>query len=417
MTDSQLFWLVIGLVFAKTAITLVLDLLNMKSVLANKHAIPEAYKSMIDEETYAKSVSYTLDKIKFSLVETLYSSLLLVAVLYFELFPKVFYAIEGAFGTNVFAQAVAIIFTFVVFSIFDLPFEYYSQFKLEEKHGFNKTTVKLWITDKVKGTLLGLLIGTPLLALILWFFGAFENTWWICCFVAIVAFQLLMVMIYPKLILPIFNKLEPLKDGSLKDRLFALSKKCDFQAQEIQVMDGSKRSAHSNAFFTGFGKYRRVIFYDTILEQLDENEIEGVLAHEIGHYKKKHIWAMMAMSFASMGIAFYLMSLLAKWDTFYSTFGFKPDSSFAPVLILFMLLSGLVTFWFGPIFTSFSRRNEYQADAYSKEICGTADGLISALHKLHTKNLGNLTPHPIYSAFYYSHPTLQERENSLKGKA
>lgn len=414
MTSTLLFSIVIGLIFAKTAITVILDLLNMKSVLANRHAIPSAYKSMIDEETYAKSVAYTLDKIKFSILETLYSSVVLLAVLYFELFPKVFYLVESLTGTNVFAQSLAIIITFIVFSIFSEPFEYYNQFKLEEKHGFNKSTLKLWISDKVKGLILSLILGVPLLSLILYFFSSFENTWWIYCFGAIVAFQLLMLMIYPKLILPMFNKLEPLKDGSLKDRIFALAKKCKFGAKEIQVMDGSKRSSHSNAFFTGFGKYKRVIFYDTILEQLNEDEIEGVLAHEIGHFKKKHIWAMMAMSFASMFLAFYLMSLLAQWDLFYTTFGFKPDASFAPVLILFSVFSGLLTFWFSPIFTYSSRRNEYQADSYSKEVCGTAKGLISALHKLHTKNLGNLTPHKIYSAFYYSHPTLLERENNLK---
>jgi STE24 endopeptidase len=221
-----------------------------------------------------------------------------------------------------------------------------------------------------------------------------------------------MAVLAPVLILPLFNKFTPLPDGNLRERLLALANRTRFRAKNIVVMDGSKRSRHSNAFFTGFGRFRKIVLFDTLIQQLTELELEAVLAHEIGHFKKKHIPKMLLLSAFTSLAGFYLVSLLARQDWFYSAFGF-PSGSLAPALLLFGLLSGVATFWFSPLAHAWSRRYEYQADAFAAAVMREARPLIGALRKLNEKNLGNLTPHPLYSGFYYSHPTLLERERAL----
>jgi STE24 endopeptidase len=287
---------------------------------------------------------------------------------------------------------------------------------IEQRYGFNKSTLKLWISDKIKEFVIGLIIGIPLLSLILWLFGVFDKTWWIWAFGAVAVFQILMLVLYPRLILPLFNKLSPIEDGELKDRLIAMSDRAGFKANAIFVMDGSKRSSHSNAFFTGFGKFRRIVLYDTLISQLSISELEAVLAHEIGHYKLGHVPKMIASSFVMMFFGFAAIAWLARSPWFYEGFGFSPDTGMAPALLLFSVLVPLFTFWLHPVFNAVSRRYEYQADAFAKQVCGGGEDLVASLRKLHTKNLGNLTPHKIYSAFHYSHPTLLEREAALNAK-
>jgi STE24 endopeptidase len=221
-----------------------------------------------------------------------------------------------------------------------------------------------------------------------------------------------MAWLAPVLILPLFNKFTPLPDGSLRERLMALADRTRFRAKNILVMDGSKRSRHSNAFFTGFGRFRKIVLFDTLIQQLTEPELEAVLAHEIGHFKKKHIPKLLLFSAVTSLAGFYLVALLARQDWFYRAFGFQPGS-LAPALLLFGLLSGVATFWFSPLAHGWSRRYEYQADAFAAAAMGDARPLIGALRKLNEKNLGNLTPHPLYSGFYYSHPILLERERAL----
>jgi len=226
------------------------------------------------------------------------------------------------------------------------------------------------------------------------------------------AFQLVMLVLAPVIIMPLFNKFTPLPEGPLRDRLLALGRRTGFHAQSIQVMDGSKRSRHSNAFFTGFGRFRKIVLFDTLIQQLTPAELEAVLAHEIGHYKKRHIPKMLAWSAATTLVAFWAIARLAQQAWFYRSFGFEPGS-IAPALLLFGLLAGVVTFWFSPLAHWWSRRYEYQADAYAARTMNEPRSLIGALRKLNEKNLSNLTPHPFYSGFYYSHPTLLEREQAL----
>ena len=407
--------LAVALIFVKYFAELWLDALNAKCVRASADAVPEVYKGMIEDDEYFKSVRYTLDKIRFSIYEGGYGAAVMSLILLFGVLPFLFCNFIDVFGTSVWAQSLSLILVLTIIGLPSLPFEWYSQFVIEQRYGFNKSTIKLWMTDKIKEFIIGLVIGIPLLSLILWLFGVFANTWWIWAFGAMALFQVLMLVLYPRLILPLFNKLSPLEGGELKDGLLAMSDRAGFKANAIFVIDGSKRSSHSNAFFTGFGKFRRIVLYDTLLTQLSAAELEAVLAHEIGHYKLGHIPKMIAGSFAMMFCGFAAIAWLARSPWFYEAFGFSANSGMAPALLLFSLLVPLFTFWLSPIFNAVSRRYEYQADAFAKQVCGGSSDLIASLRKLHTKNLGNLTPHKIYSAFHYSHPTLLERENALKG--
>jgi STE24 endopeptidase len=293
-----------------------------------------------------------------------------------------------------------------------LPLDWHEQFRLEQKFGFNTTTLKTWWLDRLKGFLLTLLLGYPLLVLVLKFVEWTGDSWWLWAWGALLVFQLVMVVLAPVLILPLFNKLTPLPEGSLRERLAKLAGRTQFHARSIQVIDGSKRSRHSNAFFTGFGRLRKIVLFDTLIQQLTEPELEAVLAHEIGHYKLKHIPKMLLASAFSSLAGFYTISILSKQEWFYRAFGFEPGS-IVPALLLFGLLAGPVTFWFSPLAHWWSRRYEYQADAFAARVMNDASSLIGALRKLSEKNLSNLTPHPAYSAFYYSHPTLLERERAL----
>jgi len=282
---------------------------------------------------------------------------------------------------------------------------------LEERFGFNTTTQKIWWMDRCKGLLLGIGLGLPLLILILKLVEWTGQRWWLWAWAVLLAFQMIMLVLAPVLILPLFNKFTPLQEGSLRNRLLALAMRTGFRARSIQVMDGSKRSRHSNAFFTGFGGFRKIVLFDTLIQQLEAQELEAVLAHEIGHFKLKHIPKMLALSALGSLIGLYIVSVLAGQRWFYRAFGFQPDLSIA--LLLFALLSGLITFWFSPVAHWWSRRHEYQADAFAAKVMSKPQPLIEALRKLNEKNLSNLTPHPVYSGFYYSHPGLLERETAL----
>jgi STE24 endopeptidase len=300
-------------------------------------------------------------------------------------------------------------------SLPDWPFDWHAQFRLEQRFGFNTTTPKIWWSDRLKGLLLALVLGYPLLVLILQIVQWTGAWWWLWAWGAVLAFQLLMSVLAPVLILPLFNKFTPLPEGGLRERLLDLARRTQFRAQSIQLMDGSKRSRHSNAFFTGFGRFRKIVLFDTLVQQLTGPELEAVLAHEIGHFMKKHIPKMLVFSAVSSLAGFYLISVLARQEWFYRAFGFEPGNV-APALLLFGLLAGTVTFWFSPLIHWWSRRYEYQADAFAARVMSGTQSLIGALRKLNEKNLSNLTPHPFYSGFYYSHPTLLEREQALAGK-
>ncbi len=401
------------LILARLAAERWLAALNRCHVLAHADAMPSAFQGIIDEPTYKKSVAYSLAKDQLSTVEDTVSVAVLLLILFSGVLPWAFRLFSQGLGQSVWAMAAYLFAVGLAMSLPGLPFSWISQFRLEEKFGFNTMTLKIWWSDLLKGLLLASVLGYPLLVLILKIVQWTGALWWLWAWGALLAFQLLMSVLAPVLILPLFNKFTPLPEGDLRDRLLELAKRTQFRARSIQLMDGSKRSRHSNAFFTGFGRFRKIVLFDTLVQQLTGSELEAVLAHEIGHFKKKHIPKMLAFSAASSLVGFYLVSVLARQEWFYRAFGFEPGN-IAPALLLFGLLAGTVTFWFSPVIHWWSRRYEYQADAFAAGVMSEAQSLIGALRKLNEKNLSNLTPHPLYSGFYYSHPTLLEREQALK---
>jgi len=406
-------WLVLSLILAKWAAQIWLERLNCSHVAAHASSVPELFNDTIDLSTYAKSVDYTLAKGRLDEIETTYDTLLLLIVLFSGVLPAIYALLAQNLGYSAGARAAFLFILGAALSLLGLPFAWYRQFRLEERFGFNTTTQKLWWLDRLKALLLGLALGFPLLVLILKLVDWTGPSWWLWAWAALLCFQLVMSVLAPIFILPLFNKFIPLPDGSLKARLLTLAERTRFRANSIQIMDGSKRSRHSNAFFTGFGRFRKIVLFDTLIQQLAEPELEAVLGHEIGHFKKRHIPRMLLFSaFVSLA-GFYIVSKFANLDWFYRGFGFgNRDTAIA--LLLFGLLSGVITFWFSPLAHWWSRRYEYQADAFAAAVMNNPQPLMDALRKLNEKNLTNLTPHPVYSGFYYSHPTLLERERALQ---
>lgn len=411
---SSVLWIVAGLMVLRLLGEWWLSALNRAEVRRHADKAPPAVEAIMDGPTYRKSVAYTLERSRFGQITGLFDTLVLMLVIFGGVLPWL-YSEVVAWGAAdaVWSRAIYLLVVGVLLAVPGLPFDWWSQFRLEEKYGFNKTTPKLWVMDKIKGLAIMLGLGFSLLWVILSLVNWVGEYWWLWGFGVLFCFQILMLVLYPKLILPLFNKLTPLPDGELRDRLMALGERTGFQAKTIEVMDGSKRSGHSNAFFTGFGRFRRIVLFDTLMNQLSTEELEAVLAHEIGHYRRGHIPKMIAVSAAMQLGGFALIAWLAKGNWFNPAFGF-PLGELAPSLLLFGLLSGLITFWFSPIGNFFSRKHEYEADAFALKAMGGATAMIGALRKLAQKNLSNLTPHPWFSAFYYSHPTLVERERALR---
>jgi STE24 endopeptidase len=300
----------------------------------------------------------------------------------------------------------------VIFSLASLPSDLYSTFGIESRFGFNKTTLSLYFLDKLKGLILGIMIGGPFLYVVLWLMQATGEYWWIWAFVFIAMFQLLMIIIFPTFIAPWFNKFEPLPSGELRDRIMALAKQIGFKASGIFVMDGSKRSAHSNAYFTGIGKAKRIVLFDTLIEQMTIDQGLAVLAHEMGHYKMKHIRRMMLVQSVILFVGLYFLGRLVNYEPVFTAFGLQPSNHAA--LVLFSLISGPFTFYLGPLVNLLSRKHEYEADRFAAITLGNGKPMEEALINLTVKNLSNLTPHPWYSAYHYSHPTPTERIGAIR---
>jgi STE24 endopeptidase len=401
-----------ALIVAKWTAQIWLEWLNQRHARRHAEQVPPALAGAMTPETYAKSVDYTLAKSRLETVELTWGAVVLCAVLFSGVLPWFYQVFQRAAGSSIWAEAGYLVAVGVALAVTDLPFDWHAQFDLEERFGFNTSTTATWWMDRLKGLLLALALGYPLLVLILKLVGWLGAAWWFWAWVCLAVFQLVMMVVAPVLILPLFNKFAPLPPGELRESLLALGRRAGFRARDIQVMDGSKRSRHSNAFFTGLGRFRKIVLFDTLTQQLDGRELEAVLAHEIGHYKKGHIPKTIALSLGGGLLAFYVISVLVRQDWFLGGFGFAAGQM-APALLLFALLSGVVTFWMSPLFHGLSRRHEYEADAFAAELTQESGPLISALRKLNEKNLSNLMPHPVYSGFYYSHPTLQEREAAL----
>ena len=412
---NTLLLIFIFLLVLKLSASIVLDILNVRYARARSSEVPDSFRDFIDLPTYQKSVEYTVAKTHFSIVSDIYNAGVLALVILLGILPWFFELFTEWFGIGVWGQSLVLLLIGLLLGLTSIPFDLWDTFNLEERFGFNKSTKRLWVIDKVKGTIIGFVIGYPLIALLIYLVSVAGSLWWVWGFAVFFIFQLVMVVAYPMFIMPLFNKLKPMDECDLKARLVALADRTGFQAKTILVMDGSKRSGHSNAFFSGFGRFRRIVLFDTLIEQMETDELEAVLAHEIGHYKLGHIPKMMVMAALSSLAMFASLGWLANASWFLEAFYFTnmADGQIVPVLLLFMLLSGLITFWLSPLTSRLSRKHEYEADAFARDSMGSYTPLSKALRKLHKENLSNLTPHPIYSSFHYSHPTLVEREASL----
>lgn len=409
------------LILARLFMELWLSRLNQSHVYAHANEVPTVFRGIMDEPAYRRSIDYTLAKSRFGDLVNVFDIVMLVAVLFSGVLPWAFEKFGANFGNSVWAMAGFLFVVGIALSIPALPFAWYAQFRIEEQYGFNTTTVKTWILDRIKGLLLAVLLGYPVLVLVLKLIEWTGASWWLWAAVIVITFQLLLLLIAPAIIMPLFNKFTPLSEGALRERLFALAQRTHFPARSIEVMDGSKRSRHSNAFFTGLGRFRKIVLFDTLIEQFTHTELESVVAHEIGHYKKRHVIKMLGVSVAGVVMAFGAIAWLARQQWFYRAFGFDDQIGFAaanvvPAILLFALLAGTITFWASPFIHSWSRRFEFEADAFARAAMQESQSLIQALRKLSEKNLSNLTPHPLYSSFYYSHPTLPERERALRAK-
>ena len=409
MNSTVLFYIIIAIIILNFVIDKILDALNAKRY---NDPIPDELQDVYDENEYKKSQAYKATNYKFGVLTSTFSIALTLGFLIFDGFEFVD-NIARSFSDN--SIVIALIFFGIIMlgsDIISTPFSYYKTFVIEERFGFNKTTKKTFWLDKLKGLLMMAIVGGGILALIIWFYNLTGNQFWLYAWGLVTVFTVFMNMFYAKLIVPIFNKQKPLEEGSLRDKISEYAQSVGFQLDKIFVIDGSKRSTKANAYFSGFGSEKRVTLYDTLVNDLDEEEIVAVLAHEVGHYKKKHIIFNLVASILLTGLTLYILSIFISNPLLSQALGVDIPS-FHVGLIAFGLLYSPISEVTGFIMNHFSRKFEYQADDYAK---GTyaAQPLITSLKKLSKNSLSNLTPHPAYVWVHYSHPTLLQRVRNLK---
>ncbi|MVW60233.1 M48 family metalloprotease [Massilia sp. NEAU-DD11] len=389
---------------------------HIRHVLRHRDQVPAEFAAKIPLSAHQKAADYTVAKTRFGLWAALWNTLVLTGFTLLGGLQALSTALLHATGPGMVHQILLIVAFAIVSGALDLPFSYYRQFVLEERFGFNKMTVGLWIADAVKGGLVGAVIGLPLLWVVLTLMDRTGALWWLYAWLVWSGFQLLMMVLYPTVIAPIFNKFTPLTDDKLKHRIEGLMTRVGFAAKGLFVMDGSKRSAHGNAYFSGFGSNKRIVFFDTLLSRLAPEEIEAVLAHELGHFKLKHIIKRIGVLFA-LSLAFLaLLGWLKTQVWFYTGLGVLPllgQSNDAMALLLFTLVLPVFTFPFSPLTSITSRKHEFEADAFAASHSDARD-LVSALVKMYEDNAATLTPDPIHSAFYDSHPPASVRIRHLR---
>ena len=399
-------YLLVGALLTNVLLKLWLNARQVRHVAQHRGEVPSTFASQISLTDHQKAADYTLAKAKVAQIDILIDAVVLVGWTLMGGLSALNAIVSDFIEPGLWQQVVLVLAFSLVGGLIDLPMSLYQTFVLEQKFGFNKMTWKLWLSDSLKGLALGLVLGVPLIAMVLWLMQAGGVYWWIWTWCALVFWQLFLMAIAPNVIMPLFNKFTPLEDESLKTRVNALMQRAGFTAKGFFVMDGSKRSAHSNAFFTGFGSSKRVVFFDTLLQQLTPAEMEAVLAHELGHFKHRHIVKMIASSFVMTFLGLALLGFASQQIWFYTGLGVMPNltgGNEAVALLLFMLVVPVFTFLFAPISSWRSRVQEYEADAYAVSQTPAAD-LSSALLKLYQDNASTLTPDPWYVKFYYSHP-------------
>ena len=403
------FFIILGALVVLYHLDLFAELLNMKAL---RPELPQEFADTFDAEKYEQSQDYTRDGTKFQVVSATFSLVVFVVFWVIGGFGWLDGVVRGLAEGEVLRGLLFVALLWLASMVISLPFDIYDTFVLEEKYGFNKTTPKTFVIDRIKEIVLSVILGAPLLALIFWFFDKFDNAW-VYAWAAVTAFSLILAYVGPKYIFPIFNKFEPLDDGELKTSINAMAEKCDFPLSEVSVIDGSRRSTKANAFFAGFGKNKKIALYDTLIEKHSTPELVAVLAHEIGHFKKKHIVQGIVLGIVEIGVIFFLMGLFMKNEGLSAAFGVKEVSVYTSLVFFFMLFKPIAKLLsIGK--SVLSRKNEFEADAYASEVTGEPRSLISALKKLSADSLSNLTPHPFYVFMHYSHPPMLQRLGALE---
>ena len=379
---------------------------HLAHIAAHRDAVPQAFREKIDLAAHQKAADYTSAKTRFSMLEALFDAALLLALTLGGGIQWISVACLHIFSASIAQGMAAIVSVTLLSALLEAPFGLYRTFVIEARYGFNKMTLALYLADALKGLLLGAALGLPLLFGVLWLMERMGGGWWLYVWGVWVAFNLLLLFIYPTFIAPLFNKFQPLQDEALKARIGALLEKCGFTASGLFVMDGSKRSTHGNAYFTGFGKTKRIVFFDTLLERLMPSEIEAVLAHELGHFKHHHVLKRIVFTFAMSLCFLWLLAQLMQAGWFYQGLGVTMTATTldtALALLLFFLVLPVFSFLFAPLLSAYSRKHEFEADGYAAQHTDFRD-LASALVKMYQDNAATLTPDPLYSTFYDSHP-------------
>ncbi len=390
----------------------ILQQFNIRHLRSHDKEVPAVFQGMIDETTLSKMVDYTCDNSRLGNKEDLTDDVLELAII-FLLLPLLVGKIVGL-QWHLIWQALVFFGTLAIIGgVIGIPFDLYHTFVLEKKYGFSTITWKLWLTDLVKSILISAVLMGILLSAFMAFILYLPKSWWFWAWVFFTSFEILLLWLYPVVIAPLFNKYEPIKDEELKEKITSLLSKVGLKAKGIFQVDEGKRSKHTNAYFTGIGRTKRIVLYDTLLASHSHDEILAVLAHEIGHWKKKHILKQLIFMIAASFVGFYLIYLLVNWPPIYKAFGLQQTPVYAGLLLVSVYFS-CIGFFFSPIGAWISRRYEREADTMAHELTGTSEPMINALKRLAKDNLSNLHPHPLYVRFYYSHPPLIERIEYLQ---
>jgi STE24 endopeptidase len=388
---------------------------QIRFVAAHREQVPGQFAATIALTAHQRAADYTVERTRLTMIEIVVSAAVLIGLTLLGGVQALDLVISDWLGRGYVGQIALIAAVIAITSVIDLPFDYYRQFGIEERFGFNRMGKGIFFADRIKGVLLGAAFGLPLLFVVLWLMNQAGSLWWLWTWVVWVVFQLLVLVLYPSFIAPLFNKFEPLKDEALKSRIEALMKRCGFAAKGLFVMDGSRRSAHGNAYFTGFGAAKRIVFFDTLLARLSGSEIEAVLAHELGHFKRRHVIKRMIVIFAVSLAMLALLGWLMQCVWFYEGLGVRPSllgGNSGLALVLFFLALPVFLFFVTPLGSLSSRKHEFEADAFAATQTDAQD-LVNALVKLYEDNASTLTPDPLYTAFYYSHPPASQRIDRL----
>ncbi|WP_028206736.1 M48 family metallopeptidase [Paraburkholderia nodosa] len=406
-------------VLAMVATKLWLASRQIRFVAAHRGAVPAQFTATIPLAAHQRAADYTVARTRLGMIEIVLGAVVLIALTLLGGVQALDLGISDAIGRDYVGQIALIGAVLAISGVVELPLDYYRQFVVEERFGFNRMTKRIFIMDRIKGLLIGAAFGIPLLFVVLWLMKQAGSLWWLWTWAVWVAFQMLVLVLYPTFIAPLFNKFEPLRDEALRSRIEALMQRCGFAAKGLFVMDGSRRSAHGNAYFTGFGAAKRIVFFDTLLARLSGSEIEAVLAHELGHFKRRHVIKRMVVTFAiSLGLL-ALLGWLSQRVWFYEGLGVRPSllgGNEGLALVLFFLAVPVFLFFVTPLGSLSSRKHEFEADAFAATQTD-AQHLVNALVKLYEDNASTLTPDPLYTAFYYSHPPASQRIDRLLAHA